>query len=514
MERISSLEEFQEDKWVNSGAKQIAFGDPNNEWLTDDCFFTYTGFQGEQYQPRRGFFTSVIQLTVTGKCLTGRIIEPLAKGCEKLEILDLSESSIDVVGKISEGEEKYEAAKFPELTRFRMNKAAKLEKILLDAPKLTRLEAENCPQLSELSVYAPNLETVLLRNAKEMDNSSLKKLIDQSSELKTLRTLKLKGCEKIKERDILEVAPYYPVDYLTENINERFKVKVKELLKKESKDDGVFLDKITLKPKEVEALRAALLIRCDFVKTLSFAFSFLGREVTKLIDVFPKCISLQSLNLECNEIEGYQIEKLTEALPNSLLELTLTRNKIGKIGVKKLAKIVQNCPALQTLRLGLNAIGDDGATALAEILPKCTTLQILNLEFNEIGNHGAKALANVLPDCTSLQFLYLGNNDIGSEGAQLLLNFLSNCKLPFFEKLYLGGNPLMGSRVVEEWQKESPKKELLSLELDDEGLSWLKTSSQQSTEEKSKEEESKRKQFEFDGHSLGYDRDGSYRSRS
>ena len=382
MERVSSLEGFQEGKWAKSGVKQIAFGDPNNEWLTDDCFFTYTGFQGEQYQSRRDFFTSVIQLAITSKSLTGRIIEPLAEGCKELKILDLSKSSIDVVGKLPKGKKEYDAVTFPELVQFRMNNAEKLEKILLIAPKLTRLEANNCPKLSELSVDAPNLETVFLKNAKAMDNSSLKKLIDQSSELKALTILGLEGCEKIKKRDILELAPYYPVDLL-KNVDERVKSVVKGILMK--KVTEVFLDDILLTLKEVKALSKALSI-FPSVEKLSFKYDSLGEKVMELIDAFLKCTSLQSLDLEWNEIEGSHVEKLVNVLPNpnSLRVLTLTENKIGQNGIEKLAEVLRKCSSLQTLRLASNEIDSDGIKVLTEILPQCTSLQTLDLAHNEL----------------------------------------------------------------------------------------------------------------------------------
>ncbi|WP_353286996.1 hypothetical protein [Wolbachia endosymbiont (group A) of Anthophora plumipes] len=104
----------------------------------------------------------------------------------------------------------------------------------------------------------------------------------------------------------------------------------------------------------------------------------------------------------------------------NLVQLNLTRNKIGKKGAKVLAN--GKFENLEQLNLENNNIGDEGAKALAN--NNLTKLEYLSLKDNYIRNEGAKALAN--GNFTKLQHLIL-TEGVGDEVRKELEAKLTNC---------------------------------------------------------------------------------------
>ena len=176
---------------------------------------------------------------------------------------------------------------------------------------------------------------------------------------------------------------------------------------------------------------AALVKCCYKLKTLNVGYNvIIGSDGTKaLVEGLQHCNSLQTLNLECNNIGSDGIKALAEGLQhcNGLQTLNVGYNCIGSDGVQALAEGLQHCNSLQTLNLEGNCIGSDGAKTLAEGLQYCNSLQTLNLTCNSIGSEGAKALAEGLQHCNSLQTLNLNYNSIGSDGAKALAEGLQYC---------------------------------------------------------------------------------------
>jgi Ran GTPase-activating protein (RanGAP) involved in mRNA processing and transport len=94
--------------------------------------------------------------------------------------------------------------------------------------------------------------------------------------------------------------------------------------------------------------------------------------------------------------------------------LELPRCEMGRQEAERLARVLEQCPALAHLNLSGNQIGDAGAESLAGVLAQCAALAHLNLRCNGIGSAGAESLTGVLTQCQALAHLDLrGNLDLG-----------------------------------------------------------------------------------------------------
>lgn len=94
----------------------------------------------------------------------------------------------------------------------------------------------------------------------------------------------------------------------------------------------------------------------------------------------------------------------------------MRNNNLGAAGMGKLAGVLGECKALQTVDLNENDIGAEGAGRLADSLGECKALEFLFLNANNIGEEGAEKLANMLPECKALTRLVFSKNNIGAEG--------------------------------------------------------------------------------------------------
>jgi Ran GTPase-activating protein (RanGAP) involved in mRNA processing and transport len=98
----------------------------------------------------------------------------------------------------------------------------------------------------------------------------------------------------------------------------------------------------------------------------------------------------------------------------SITTLELPRCEMRRQDAERLARVLEQCPALAHLHLSGNQIGDAGAESFAEVLAQCAALAHLNLRYNGIGSAGAESLAGVLTQCRELTHLDLrGNPDVG-----------------------------------------------------------------------------------------------------
>eukprot|EP00900_Chrysochromulina_parva_P006149 jgi/Chrpa1/15535/Chrysochromulina_OHIO_Genome00021057-RA len=103
-----------------------------------------------------------------------------------------------------------------------------------------------------------------------------------------------------------------------------------------------------------------------------------------------------------------EISSWLQALRDGATELDLTGKKIGAVGARALAALLERNTTLKKLILESNDIGDDGARALATSLEKNTTLETLDLRSNGIVDDGARALETSLEKNTTLETLDLG----------------------------------------------------------------------------------------------------------
>ncbi|KAJ8667480.1 hypothetical protein QAD02_009143 [Eretmocerus hayati] len=161
---------------------------------------------------------------------------------------------------------------------------------------------------------------------------------------------------------------------------------------------------------------------------------------------------LVELDLSDNAFGPIGVKGLAALLSSSacytLQELKLNNNGLGITGGKLLAKALMDCHsnslrdtskpfALKVFIAGRNRLENDGATALAEVFKKLTTLEEVVMPQNGIYHPGITALADGLStnqgsiadavaDKSQLTFLALDGNAFGEEGRAVLVESLKN----------------------------------------------------------------------------------------
>jgi hypothetical protein len=191
-----------------------------------------------------------------------------------------------------------------------------------------------------------------------------------------------------------------------------------------------------------------------------------GGRLSKLIQgLLDENVQVSKLTLQSNDLDSTAVQSLVPLLRSStiggsLLELNLSRNRLGDQGVGAVfSALAKNSSAhivtlnlshnqvwslsdslgvflstnqtLTTLHLEHNFLRDAGAGMLAMSLTVASArnhrgtitsrLETLSLGDNGIGYFGAKALADMLSKNESLRSLRLENNQIGDQGADALL---------------------------------------------------------------------------------------------
>lgn len=129
------------------------------------------------------------------------------------------------------------------------------------------------------------------------------------------------------------------------------------------------------------------------------------------------------------------------AAGTKLVELDLSDNAFGPIGVKGLAALLSSssCYTLKELRLNNNGLGISGGKMLAKALLDCHEnslketkkpfeLKVFIAGRNRLENEGATALANVFEKLTSLEEVVMPQNGIYHVGISALANGLSTNK--------------------------------------------------------------------------------------
>ncbi|KAK6629111.1 Ran GTPase-activating protein 1 [Polyplax serrata] len=119
---------------------------------------------------------------------------------------------------------------------------------------------------------------------------------------------------------------------------------------------------------------------------------------------------------------------------SQLIELDLSDNAFGPIGVSGLAQLLSSpsCYQLQELKLNNNGLGISGSKMLAEALLRCHTnsakegrafaLKLLIIGRNRLENEGAAALAQVFETLGSLEEVSMPQNGIYHKGIKALSN--------------------------------------------------------------------------------------------
>ena len=166
---------------------------------------------------------------------------------------------------------------------------------------------------------------------------------------------------------------------------------------------------------------------------------------------------LQHLDLSMNSIRPESMAALVDVIcADSLQTLDLSRCGLLLDGAVSLSAGLKSCRQLVELNISDNNIGPLGMWCLAEGLKSCRQLVELNISENNIGSHGMSSLAEGLQYCTNLQVLNLITNDITSDGVAAIVGVMKRCK--YLQKLDLSKNSIGvdGAAVlVGGWQHKS-----------------------------------------------------------
>lgn len=138
-------------------------------------------------------------------------------------------------------------------------------------------------------------------------------------------------------------------------------------------------------------------------------------EATVLSEVLVHFSGMKRLKISGNPIGDRGLSVLSASgWASTLTQLFMANCQVGDAGAAALAQGGLP-PRLERMRLAHNAIGDVGVAALAQALP--ATLIFLTLDGNRIGDDGAVALARAgLPPSNRTE-VWLGANRVGDAGA-------------------------------------------------------------------------------------------------
>lgn len=158
---------------------------------------------------------------------------------------------------------------------------------------------------------------------------------------------------------------------------------------------------------------------------------------------------VEELNLCSNEIGDDGAAAIAEWMhtPSARPKIVLLRqNRIGPVGVGKIAKALPQCGCLTTLALGLNDVGDEGAQSLADGMMDNFSLTHLDLGANGIGSDGCRHFGQMLADNHVLKRLDLRINRIRDDGCGYLMEaLLENTTL---KELDLSSNSIRDGSVA------------------------------------------------------------------
>lgn len=157
-----------------------------------------------------------------------------------------------------------------------------------------------------------------------------------------------------------------------------------------------------------------------------------------------------------------------------LVELDLSDNAFGPIGIGGLVTLLQSepCYSIQILRLNNNGLGISGGKLLAKSLLECyeasgkkLALKIFIAGRNRLENDGTKALAQVFQTLGSLQEIAMPQNGIYAPGHKALGEALLKC--PELRVLNLNDNCLARQGAVHIAEALPTLKELKSVNFGD-----------------------------------------------
>jgi len=133
--------------------------------------------------------------------------------------------------------------------------------------------------------------------------------------------------------------------------------------------------------------------------------------------------------------------------------LNLSRNNLGKEGVKTLATIFEKNNIIEVLDISHNQLGVAGAISLAQALTNNKSLKYLNLFSNKIDVDGARAFEKTLKTNTSLEYIDFGHNRLRGEGLNAIARGIAANKDSGIKHLGLRFNFIDADSVISFFKK-------------------------------------------------------------
>ena len=169
-------------------------------------------------------------------------------------------------------------------------------------------------------------------------------------------------------------------------------------------------------------------------------------EITKFLKLLPSLMVLEIP--KCLPQEEKFVDSLVTAIGTAPLmqEIDVSQNKLGPIGVQKIAQGIKDMARLKSLIMRGNDINDVATIALADSLENKVGLEVLNLCGNKILSRGAIAISKSLQENKTLKVLDLQNNSIELDAAPgLSCMLVSKTNL---SELNLSQNSLMSEGMI------------------------------------------------------------------
>lgn len=231
------------------------------------------------------------------------------------------------------------------------------------------------------------------------------------------------------------------------NIDRELSVLTSQLQKSHVEDQGLSFSGRTLKlntEKDAEVVTDEI-DKCDNLISLNFDGNTVGIDAAKRIAESLRKHGEFKRAIWKNMFTGRTKEEIPPALTHlgsgiisakaSLVELDLSDNAFGPIGVEGLSNLIQSPSfySLQELRLNNNGLGITGGKLLAKALLKCYessgkkfALRVFQAGRNRLENVGAEALAKVFKMIGTLVEVSMPQNGIYAPGITALSEAFKN----------------------------------------------------------------------------------------
>ena len=213
-------------------------------------------------------------------------------------------------------------------------------------------------------------------------------------------------------------------------------------------DFGLILNKLP-KLKELSVVYGVKSCGMNFEWSL---FEFTTKDCSLLAKAVQSCKHLHTLRLQRCQIDDAKARLLISNILNhpSLKVLDLSHNRVGDKTGRALGKLLCENQVIREINLCDNRLRSEGISAIAFALKKNRTLRTLNVKLNRIGEDGGKNLCHALMVCKYLRTLDVSSNGLGENTAYALAELLNQNRS--LETVIVACNKLgvNGGRVLQE----------------------------------------------------------------